>query len=405
MTVEATLPPGGIVWSKCTRITALDNEGNIIPGAAVFVTDILMKATITPVNEAGDAIALKNAAGNLGVYALKGDIPKWSTVALEMVYPDAQIEALILNGTLFSDDSEAFGAPVDGPTVTVETGGSLPAGQVAYAYTGYSAFGRSLPSPLTVATADASGQNIISGFTFPAGSLGVVVYGRFVGQTQALGTVKNVGTQATSAASGTGTPASLPVTDLTAPLPAGFTFTIAGDTNTPKIVFTVTETATEGSDVVAVSSADITITIAAGDLVPVFVDNGSIKPSGVPNTTDYSGGPGIGVGSQVPAPGVANPAAFGIEFFMERIDDGHQATDYPWEWVVLPFVTYFVLGARDVTNAELQALYTGTAFPNPNFGAGPNGDFPFDTSEVWQSTACGEDVVPVPNYVAQQAGV
>ena len=68
MTATATLAPGGVVWAKATRITALDNEGNIIPGSSVFVTDQLMKATITPVNEAGDTSAIKNASGNLGVY-------------------------------------------------------------------------------------------------------------------------------------------------------------------------------------------------------------------------------------------------------------------------------------------------------------------------------------------------
>ena len=128
MTATATLAPGGVIWAKATRITALDNEGNIIPGSSVFVTDQLMKATITPVNEAGDAIAIKNASGNLGVYALKGDIPKWYTVALEMVYPDPQLEALITGGTLFSDSSTALGAP-DAPSLaTNTTGGTLAAG-------------------------------------------------------------------------------------------------------------------------------------------------------------------------------------------------------------------------------------------------------------------------------------
>ena len=90
---------------------------------------------------------------------------------------------------------------------------------------------------------------------------------------------------------------------------------------------------------------------------------------------------------------------------MERIEEGHQATDYPYFWFALPSATYFVVGARDVTNAELQALYTGTAFPNPNWGAGPSGQFPFDTSGLFQWTVCGEDVVPTPSYVAQSAGV
>ena len=232
-----------------------------------------------------------------------------------------------------------------------------------------------------------------------------MVYGRLAGQLQALGTVPNIGTQATSAASGTGTVTELTVAALTQGVPEGMTFTITGDTNTPKIVFTVAATGSEGETTLAVTAPTVTTTIAAADLVPVFVDNGSVKPSGVPNVNDLSGGPGIGVGQQSPTPGFANAQQLSFEFFMERIEEGHQATDYPYFWFALPSATYFVVGARDITNAELQALYTGTAFPNPNWGAGPSGQFPFDTSGLFQWTVCGEDVVPTPSYVAQSAGV
>jgi hypothetical protein len=89
---------------------------------------------------------------------------------------------------------------------------------------------------------------------------------------------------------------------------------------------------------------------------------------------------------------------------MELVDEGTQDATYPWVWIVLPLCSYFVVGARDVTNAELQAIYTGTAFPNPNWGAGPSNQFPFDTSQILQWTACGEDVVPEASYAAQAAG-
>jgi hypothetical protein len=404
---EATLPPGGIVFAKCTRIAQLDASGFIIPGADVFVTDQAMKVTITPVNEAGDTGAIKNAAGNLGVWYLRGDIPKWYTIDLEMVYPDPQIEALLTGGTLFSDNATALGAPSGAPTTVLEAaGGTLPAGTYDYAYALYSVFGRTPigPDEHLVVSSGSANQIVISGFSFST-SLGAVVYGRYIGTLQALGTVPNIGTQDTSAASGTGVVTSLAVTALTEPLPAGMTFQITGDTNTAKIVFTVTETAAVGAVTVAVSAPSITTTIAAAALIPVFVDTGAAKPSGVPNVTDQSAGPGIGVGQQAPAPGVvANPNGVSLEFFMERFTDGHQDPNVPYTWFALPLCTYFVVGARDVTDAELQAVYTGTAFPNPNWGAGPSGQWPFDSSEILQWTACGADVVPTPSYVAQAAG-
>ena len=59
MTAEATLAPGGVVWAKVTRICGLDVDGNVIPGASVFVTDQLMKATITPVSVRPSASAFR----------------------------------------------------------------------------------------------------------------------------------------------------------------------------------------------------------------------------------------------------------------------------------------------------------------------------------------------------------
>lgn len=403
-----TLPPGGVVWAKATRITALDSEGYVIPGNSTFVTEQLMKATITPVNEAGDAIAIKDAAGNLGVYALKGDIPKWYTIALEMVYPDPQLEALICNGTLFSDDTAALGAPSDAPTVSTDTaGGSLKAATYDYAIAYYTVFGRTPPSgDTTQATTGSSSRNVIQdGGATPAGALGFIAYGRYQGQLQALGTVANVGTQTTDdVAAATITSVGFTGAALTEPIPSGTAFQITGDTNTPPVNFVAAETGVVGATSLAVNSVVVATMITGGVVIPVFLDTGAIKPDGVPNSVDLSGGPGIGVGQQSPAPGFANATAISLEFFMERVEEGHQAVDWPYYWFALPFCTYFVVGARDVTNAELQALYTGTAFPNANWAGGPSGDFPFDSSEILQWTVCGEDVVPTPSYVAQNAG-
>ena len=58
-----TVTPSASVWAVATRITPLDQYGNLIAGSGSFVTNTLIKATMTPVYEAGDAIAIKNAAG------------------------------------------------------------------------------------------------------------------------------------------------------------------------------------------------------------------------------------------------------------------------------------------------------------------------------------------------------
>lgn len=406
MTIDA-IEPGGTVWAKVTRITLLDPDGNIIPGTSVFVTDALMKATLTQVNESGDTGAIKDAAGNLSVWYQRGDIPKWFTVTLEMVYPDPQIEALLTGGAVFSDTSEPLGPPADALTATPEaTGGVLAAGTYGYVYEQFSVFGRTTPSPVaTATTTGATGSVVLSGFSFSEGALGAVVFGRAIGVPLELGTVANIGSQATSADSGDGDVESLSVTALTEPIPAGTQFQIEGDTNSPPVVFTAQETGAVGSTTLAVLPVDVPVSIAAAAINVVFVDTGYATPSGTVNASDLSGGPGAGLGAQSAPVGTVSGPKISLEFFMERIVDGHQATDYPYYWHALPGCEYFVVGARDVTNAELQAVYTGFAFPNPNWGGGPSGQFPFDTSEIHQWTVCGEDMVPDASYDAQSAGV
>ena len=46
------LPDGAIsVWAACARISALDPYGNCVPGALLFTTTLMQKATFTPVLE------------------------------------------------------------------------------------------------------------------------------------------------------------------------------------------------------------------------------------------------------------------------------------------------------------------------------------------------------------------
>ena len=399
----------GAVWSIAERFTPLDEDGYIIPSVDTYTTDALMKATLTPVNEAGDAIAIKNASGNLGVFAIKGDIPKWYTVQLDFVTPDPYLEALICGGTVFTDTSVALGAPADPPTAfSSATGGSLGAGTYDYSYGYFNAYGQSPDSSdvIQIVSSGATNVNVVTpSADLPAGALGIVLYGRSVGSLRLIAVQRNIGAQVTSADSGTGTVTALTVTALTSPVPPGTTFSIVGDTNTPNIVFTTTAGGIVGDTTLAVSAPTITTTIAGGDIQQVLVDDGSAVPAGIAPTVDRTGGPGLNVGYQTPAPGtVPNPNGFGLEFFMERIEDGHQATDWPFYRFLLGKAANFVQQPSDVTNANFARSYMGEAFPNPNFDAGPEGDWQFDSSEILQWTVCGRLIVPIPSPVPVPAG-
>jgi hypothetical protein len=411
MTAPNTVEPGGAVWAVATRLTALDPNGFIIPGANVFVTDTLLKATITPVNEAGDAPTIKNAAGNLGLFAKKGDIPKWYTVVIELVTPDPQLEALLTGGTVYNDTTMALPAGTAPAVTTQATGGILKAGTYDYSTAQYNQYG---PSEETadvqvVVSSGSANANIITP-NFVAGALGAVIYGRYIGLLQQIGLVPACGVNTvsppgTNADSGTGSVTSLTVTALGSAIPEGTQFTISGDTNTPPVVFTAAETGLVGAVTLAVEPVTVTTTIAPDSILPVFVDTGTVVPRGLPSQTDLTAGPGLAVGQQAHELGVVpNPYGIGLEFFMERIINGHQAGDYPFVRFVLPKVTNFVVGARDVTNAEMASVFTGDAFENPNWGTGPSGDWQFDSSKIFQWSYCSGLIVPTPSYVAQTAG-
>jgi hypothetical protein len=325
------------------------------------------------------------------------------------VTPDPQLEALLTGGTVFNDTSTALGAGGTPAVTSYTTGGVLAAGTYDYAVANYNRWGPSeIGADVTVVTTGSTSVNIIAPASVPAGAFGSVIYGRIIGLLQQIGKVPNIGSQETGTGGiATGTITSIPVAALTEPIPQGTTFTVTGDTNTPPVVFTAAETGLVGSVTLAVESVTVASAIGSGlVLIPVFVDTGVVVPSGLPSTSDLTAGPGLAVGQQAHSVGVvANPNGIGLEFFMERIIDGHQATDgLGYIQFVIPRATNFVVGARDATNAEMASVFTGDSFENPNFGEGPAGDFEFDTSKVFQWAYCNELIVPVPSYVAQTAG-
>ena len=191
---------------------------------------------------------------------------------------------------------------------------------------------------------------------------------------------------------------SLSVTALTKSIPVGTTFQIAGDTNTTKIVFTTTSFAPVGAVTLAVTASQtVTTTIAAGNIVPVFVDTGVITPSGYVPQADTTGGPGH-VGYQEPTLGiVGNNNGVSMEFWTKAIVSGFQVPVLPYFRWVLPRVTGMHTMPSDITNANKATIMEGQGYGNPNWGTGPVGDWQFDSTKVWQRARCGAQVLPTPS--------
>lgn len=400
--------PGGAAWAVATRICQLDANGFVDSGVPTFTTREMVKATHTPVTEAGDAIAIKNASGDLSVFAVHGDMVKWGTLSIEFAVPDPQLEAAISGGTVISSSASALGVPT-GLTATPQTTLGVLAAQIyGYRATQYNSFGESLAEAEVQATVTGStGAVVLTGVTPAAGALGIGYYGRNPGGEQLLGYQPVIGTQATSAASGTGSVANLSVTALTKPIPAGFTFQIAGDTNAVKIVFTTLAEVGIGAISVPVSvSQSVTTTIAAGNIVPCWVDTGAQVPSGNLPAVDLSAGPGTGVGYAASSVGpVANPNGVSIEFWQKRIINGYQATDYPYWRILLPRVCNGHTMPRDHTNANLQTLIEAQSFQNPNWGTGPDGTWPGTSTQLSQRVMSGAQVLPSAGLSSVAAGL
>lgn len=389
------------IWVVATRICALDaTTGAPDPGTLTYTTDTAMKLSFQPSVETGDEIKVKNAAGNLAVAAKHDDIPWVGDITFELATPNPILEGLLTGATVFTASGAALGAPSGYSATAQITLGSLAAGTYGYRVAQYNQYGETPAQADFTATvaSGTAGTVVIGGGTMAAGALGAYVFGRTIGSEGYLGVIPNIGTQATSAASGTGTPTSLAVTALTSAIPVGTTFTIAGDTNSPKIVFTTTAFAPVGAVTLQVSvSQSITTTIAAGNLVPVFVDNGTIAPGKGVQTTDTTAGPGLGVGLQAPALGsvpAAASAGVSIECFSQAFLLGQQAWPLPYWRTVFPRVTGGYVTTRDLTNGNLQTPIKAVGRQNPNWGSGPFGDWQFDSTKWWQRARCGAEIVP-----------
>lgn len=400
-----SLPDGSAsIWVVAARLQTLDAYGYVDPSAVTYTTYQTIKCTLTPVVTTGDDIEVKNASGDLSVFAKHGDMIKYYTVSFELATPDPALEQLLCGGTTLSSTAVALGTPAGLAVTTQPTGGVLPAGIYGYRATQYNAFGESTAATdVSVTSTGATSANVVSGVTPVAGALGVRIYGRLVGGELLLGSLANIGSAATTAASGTGTPTTLTVGALTKAIPANYTFQIAGDTNTPKITFTTLAFAPVGANTLAVSASQtITTTIAAGAIVPVFVDSGVLSTAGQPAvpTSDQTAGPGIS-GYQVPGLGSVNAqaqAGCSLEIYEKAINGGTQATVQPyWRWLIPSFRNAHIQ-PRDFTNANTQTVIEGQAFENPNWGSGGFGDWPFDSSKAVQRMRCGAAVVPTPSY-------
>lgn len=392
------LPDGSAsIFAVATRVSTLDVNGFVPVGSPTFVTNTLVKATLSPVVESGDDIFIKNAAGDGAAWAKHPDMRKYYTVSIELATPDASLEQALAGGLVYTDITTALGTPAGSTATGQTTLGTLAAGTYGYRVTQYNAYGESAPQATFTGNvaSGSTGTVVVTQPTFAATALAARVYGRTPGGEQLLGTIPNIGSQATSAVSGTGAVTSLTVTALTKSIPIGTTFQITGDTNTPKIVFTTTSFAPVGATTIQVSaSQSVTITIAAAAIVPVFVDTGAVTPNGAFPTTDTTAGPGI-VGYQEPALGiVGNPNGVSIEFWSKAVLNGFQQPILPYYRWVLPRVNGMHTMPRDITNANTQTVIEGQGYGNPNWGTGPQGDWQFDSTKVFQRARCGAQVVP-----------
>ncbi len=166
-------------------------------------------------------------------------------------------------------------------------------------------------------------------------------------------------------------------------------------------MFTAAVEAGVGATSIAVTpSQSVTITIAAGAIVPVFVDDGILLPDGALPASDTTGGPGLYTGYQAPPLGiVGNPNGVSVEVFQKAIIGGSWAVYLPYYRWVFPMCKNMHQMPRDLTNANTASIYDGDVFENPNWFAGPSGDWQFGSSRVFARARCSADIVPGPSLL------
>jgi len=100
---------GASLQCVAIRVTALDAGGKPQPGAAMYVTDNLVKIDFNPEMESGQEISQKNAAGNLCVVYRTPDLMKRLNMSVEVCVPDPELEVLLSGGDLFLDGDDVMG--------------------------------------------------------------------------------------------------------------------------------------------------------------------------------------------------------------------------------------------------------------------------------------------------------
>jgi hypothetical protein len=394
--------PTASIFAVATRICALDVEGYPDPGNAMYVTEQMMKTSLTPVMETGDEPVVKNAAGNIAAWAKHADMVKYGTIALELSIPDPALEALCTGATLLGSSAAALGEP-SGLTVTPQiTGGELAASTYGYRVSQYNSFGES--KALTdVSAAVASGTTgAVVVYAKPvAGALGLRVYGRTIGVEQFLGTIPNIGEPETNAAIKAETPTSITCVALTKSIPKGTKFVVESDADTPKVIFTTTAFCPVGVVTIPVEASGAVGTEIATKkkLLAVFVDTGAITPSGNLPQEDQTAGAGENLGVNASELGiVGNENGVSIEVFAKAIEHGRQANRLPFVHWILPRVTGMHIQPRDLTNANTATILEGQAGENPNWGTGPVGDWPSASTRWYGRLRCGRAIVPKASF-------
>lgn len=137
-----------------------------------------------------------------------------------------------------------------------------------------------------------------------------------------------------------------------------------------------------------------------------FTDTGLITPSGALPLANSTAGPGNGAGYQAPALGiVGNPNGFGLELWCKAIKNGVQDPILPYFWWTIPHCQNFRVDSREFTDALLVNQYLGQCFENTQWGAGPFGDYPGDTSKAYQRQRVGPNSLPTVSLLSQPATV
>jgi len=74
-------------------------------------------------------------------------------------------------------------------------------------------------------------------------------------------------------------------------------------------------------------------------------------------------------------------------------ESGDLDPDFPYNWWVFPNLK-MTIGVRTFQNEALENGFSGFAYENPNWGTGPNGDWPVDSDRVAQWIPVEADMIP-----------